>query len=134
MPGAVAPFPTPIDALSDHQVETALLGIAGHIAAAQCRFLQFPAEFDARKLWAVCDGVTSCAHRVSWKIGMNIRTADEHLRTARALRKLPVITQAFGAGELTSRPAPRNAHRPPPTPHPSRRTSSSGPANRNRGW
>jgi len=101
MPGAVAPFPTPIDALSDHQVETALLGIAGHIAAAQCRFLQFPAEFDARKLWAVCDGVTSCAHRVSWKIGMNIRTANEHLRTARTLRNLPLITQAFAADELT---------------------------------
>jgi hypothetical protein len=32
---------------------------------------------------------------------MNIRTADEHLRTARALRKLPLITQAFAAGELT---------------------------------
>jgi hypothetical protein len=101
MPGAVAPFPTSIDALSDHQVETALLGIAGHIAAAQCRFLQYLAEFDARKLWAACDGVTSCAHWVSWKIGMNIRTANEHLRIARALRKLPVVTAAFAAGELT---------------------------------
>ncbi|HLU57786.1 MAG TPA: DUF222 domain-containing protein, partial [Pseudonocardia sp.] len=100
MPGAVAPFPTPIDALSDHQVETALLGIAGHVAAAQCRFLQYLAEFDTRKLWAACDGVTSCAHWVSWKIGMNIRTANEHLRIARALRKLPVVTAAFAAGEL----------------------------------
>ncbi|HLU56089.1 MAG TPA: DUF222 domain-containing protein, partial [Pseudonocardia sp.] len=82
-------------------MEVGLLGIAGHIAAAQCRFLQYLAEFDARKLWAARDGVTSCAHRVSWKIGMNIRTADEHLRTARTLRKLPLITQAFAADELT---------------------------------
>mgnify|MGYP001314739307 CR=1 FL=1 len=37
MSGAVVPFPTPFHAMSDGEVETGLLGIAGHIAAAQCR-------------------------------------------------------------------------------------------------
>jgi hypothetical protein len=74
--------------------------LAGHIAAAECRFLQLLAEFDHRKGWAG-DGIRSCAHWLSWRAGMDLRTATERLRIAHALRDLPRITEAFGVGELS---------------------------------
>jgi hypothetical protein len=78
-------------------LELELLGLAGHIAAAECRFLQLLAEFDQRNGWAG-DGIRSCAHWLSWRAGMSLRTATEHLRVAHALRNLPRITEAFAAG------------------------------------
>jgi hypothetical protein len=81
-------------------LESELLGLAGHLAAAQCRFLQLLGEFDQRNGWAG-DGIRSCAHWLSWRAGMSLRTAVEHLRVAHALRNLPQITEAFAAGRLS---------------------------------
>jgi hypothetical protein len=81
-------------------LESELLGLAGHIAAAECRFLQLLAEFDERNGWAG-DGIRSCAHWLSWRAGMSLRTATEHLRVAHALRNLPHITEAFAAGRIS---------------------------------
>ncbi|MEQ3552357.1 DUF222 domain-containing protein [Pseudonocardia nematodicida] len=81
-------------------LETELLGLAGHIAAAECRFLQLLAEFDRRGGWAGV-GVRSCAHWLSWRAGMSMRTATEHLRVAHALTNLPRITEAFAAGRIS---------------------------------
>jgi hypothetical protein len=81
-------------------LESELLGLAGHIAAAECRFLQLLAEFDDRNGWAG-DGIRSCAHWLSWRAGMSLRTATEHLRVAHALHNLPRITEAFAAGRIS---------------------------------
>ncbi len=43
----------------------------------------------------------SCAHWLSWRIGMDLRTAREQLRVARALAGLPLITAEFTAGRLS---------------------------------
>jgi hypothetical protein len=86
--------------MTTSDLETELLGLAGHIAAAQCRFLQRLAEFDQRDGWAG-DGIRSCAHWLSWRAGMNLRTATEHLRVAHALQQLPDITAAFAEGQLS---------------------------------
>jgi hypothetical protein len=81
-------------------LESELLGLAGHLAAAQCRFLQLLAEFDHRNGWSG-DGIRSCAHWLSWRAGMSLRTAVEHLRVAHALQNLPRITEAFAAGKIS---------------------------------
>jgi hypothetical protein len=81
-------------------LESELLGLAGHIAAAECRFLQLLAEFDDRGGWCG-DGIRSCAHWLSWRAGMSLRTGAERLRVAHALRNLPRISEAFAAGRLS---------------------------------
>jgi hypothetical protein len=97
---AVIPLPTPLQAMPTSVLESELLGLAGHIAAAECRFLQLLAEFDARGGWCG-DGIRSCAHWLSWRAGMNLRTAVEHLRVAHALQHLPRITEAFATGRIS---------------------------------
>jgi Domain of unknown function (DUF222)/HNH endonuclease len=102
-PTAGSPDPRPHDplhGLSTHDLETELLGLAGHLAAAQCRFLQLLAEYDRRDGWAG-PGLRSCAHWLSWRIGMSLRTATEHVRVAHALAELPKVTEAFAAGRIS---------------------------------
>ncbi|MGH3812994.1 MAG: DUF222 domain-containing protein [Pseudonocardiaceae bacterium] len=86
--------------LSTPALEAELVGLAGHLAAAQCRFLLLLAEFDARQAWAG-PGLRSCAHWLSRRVGMDLRTAREHLRVARALPALPQVTTAFGTGRIS---------------------------------
>jgi hypothetical protein len=97
---SIISLPGPLQALTTDDLETELLGLAGHIAAAECRFLQLLAEFDHRKGWAG-DGIRSCAHWLSWRAGMDVRTATERLRIAHALRNLPKVCEAYGVGELS---------------------------------
>jgi hypothetical protein len=97
---SVIPFPTPLQAMTTPELESELLGLAGHIAAAEARFLQLLGEFDQRGGWAG-DGILSCAHWLSWRAGMSRRTAAERLRVAHALRNLPRLSEAFGAGRVS---------------------------------
>jgi hypothetical protein len=96
----VLPLPIPMQGMELHDLESELLGLAGHIAAAECRFLQLLAEFDRRDGWAG-DGILSCAHWLSWRAGMSLRTATEHLRVAHALQNLPRISEAYAAGRIS---------------------------------
>ena len=92
--------PDPLQNLSTRELETELLTLAGHVAAAQCRFLLLLAEYDRRGGWAGPE-LRSCAHWLSWRIGMSLRTASEHVRVAHALAKLPAVTAAFAAGKIS---------------------------------
>src|ERR1700730_5329876 len=82
------------------RLEAQICELAGHLAAATCRFLVLLADFDARRGWASWD-MNSCAEWLSWKCQMSSGTAREHVRVARALRPLPVIRGEFGAGRLS---------------------------------
>ena len=82
------------------RVEAQICELAGHLAAATCRFLVLLGDFDARRGWASWE-MTSCAAWLSWKCQMSSGTAREHVRVARALRELPVIRGDFGAGRLS---------------------------------
>ncbi|MDN5750177.1 MAG: 13E12 repeat family protein, partial [Pseudonocardia sp.] len=86
--------------LSVREVETELVGMAGHLAAGTCRFLQLLAEFDTRDGWAG-PGLRSCAHWLGWRVGMDSRTARDHLRVAHALARLPATTAAFATGRIS---------------------------------
>ena len=82
------------------RLEAQICELAGHLAAATCRFLVLLGDFDARRGWASWD-THSCAQWLSWKCQMTAGTAREHVRVARALRDLPVIRGEFGAGRLS---------------------------------
>jgi 5-methylcytosine-specific restriction endonuclease McrA len=94
-PAADDPPPVPLE-----RVEAQICALAGHLAAATCRFLVLLADFDARRGWASWE-MNSCAAWLSWKCQMSSGTAREHVRVARALRALPVIRAGFAAGRLS---------------------------------
>lgn len=100
MTSAVLTPPAAAPVLTLPQLEQELLGLAGRLAAAQSRFLTLLAEFDDRAGWAG-PGLKSCAHWLSWRVGMSLRTAHEHVRVAHALRRLPLVAEAFAAGRLS---------------------------------
>jgi hypothetical protein len=90
-----APGPDPIpdpspgpDSVPLERLESQICELAGHLAAATCRFLVLLGDFDARKGWADWE-MTSCAQWLSWKCQLSSGTAREHARVARALRDLP---------------------------------------------
>ncbi|HEV7934388.1 MAG TPA: DUF222 domain-containing protein [Actinomadura sp.] len=82
------------------RLEAEICELAGHLAAATCRYLLLLAEFDRRDGWSGW-GIRSCAQWLSWKCGISPATAREQVRVARALDGLPVITQTFSAGRLS---------------------------------
>lgn len=59
--------------LSTPELESELVGLAGHLAAAQCRVLVLLTEFDAWGAWAG-PGLCSGAHWLSRRVGMDLRT------------------------------------------------------------
>jgi len=82
------------------QIESEICTLAGQIAAATSRYLCLLAEFDERQGWMGWN-VRSCPQWLSWRCGLDLRTAREHLRVARQLRALPLLQEAFGAGRLS---------------------------------
>jgi hypothetical protein len=82
------------------RVEAELCTLAGQIAAATGRFLRLLADFDARDGWAGW-GVHWCAHWLSWRCGIDLRTAREHVRVARALHGLPKASAALAEGRIS---------------------------------
>jgi hypothetical protein len=74
--------------------------LAGHLNAANARFLALIAELDRRQGWAEW-GVKSMAHWLNWKCGIDLGAAREKVRVARALEKLPAVEAAMAEGRLS---------------------------------
>ena len=74
--------------------------LAGHLNAANARFLSLIAELDRRCGWAEW-GVKSCAHWLNWKCGIGLGAAREKVRVAHALEKLPQVAAAMAAGRIS---------------------------------
>ena len=90
----------PESALSTDDLKARITELAGHLNAAQHRWLLLIAEFDRRQGWS--DGSThSCAHWLNWKCGIDLGAAREKLRVAHALESLPLITAAMARGEVS---------------------------------
>ncbi len=86
--------------LSTPELEAQITELAGHLNAANRRWLALIAEFDRRKGWN--DGLTqSCAHWLNWKCGIDIGAAREKVRVAHALERLPEMGAAMARGELS---------------------------------
>jgi hypothetical protein len=74
--------------------------LAGHLNAANHRWLLLIAEFDRRNGWS--DSATqSCAHWLNWKCGIAMGAAREKVRVAHALGNLPKISAAMAGGKLS---------------------------------
>jgi hypothetical protein len=99
-PADVAASPAEPHRVPLERVEAQICELAGHLAAATCRFLVLLGDFDARRGWASWE-MGSCAQWLSWKCQMSSGTAREHVRVARALRDLPVIRARFAAATLS---------------------------------
>jgi hypothetical protein len=87
-------------ALSNAALVAEITTLAGHLNAANARFLALVAELDRRRGWAEW-GVRSCAHWLNWKCGIDLGAAREKVRVARALATLPHVAAAMAEGRLS---------------------------------
>jgi hypothetical protein len=95
--GPSDPF-TDADSLEELGDEIATL--AAHIYAATHRLLVLIAEFDRRRGWEL-GGHRSCAHWLTARTKIDLGTAREKVRTARALEALPETSASMARGELS---------------------------------
>jgi len=84
-----------IDRLGD-----AIAAAAAHIDAATHRLLEMIRAFDSCEGYAR-HGAKSCAHWLSWRIGLLPGAARERVRVARALGELPVMDETLRRGEIS---------------------------------
>jgi len=85
---------TELDRLGDEIAE-----LSAHLEAATARLLDLIREFDARGGWNT--GFSSCAAWLSWRVGFAPGAAREHVRVARALGTLSLLSHALARGELS---------------------------------
>jgi hypothetical protein len=71
--------------------------LSAPLDAATSHLLDLIREFDAREGWG--NGFRSCAHWLNWRVGPTMGAAREHVRVARALETLPLLTSALARGE-----------------------------------
>jgi hypothetical protein len=74
--------------------------LSARLDAATHRLLTCIRQFDEQCGWGE-QGAVSCAHWLSWRIGLDLATAREKVRVARALGTLPAIDGALAAGKLS---------------------------------
>jgi len=73
--------------------------LSAHLDAATARLLELIRDFDRREGWG--NGFLSCAHWLSWRVGLDLGAARERVRVARALGGLPLLAEALARGELS---------------------------------
>jgi hypothetical protein len=92
---AVPPVPADPTELADE-----IASMAAQLDAARHRLLSCIRRFDESGEWER-QGLVSCAHWLSWRIGLDLGTAREKVRVARALGALPRIDDALRRGVLS---------------------------------
>lgn len=88
--------------LSVEHLEAELTSWAGRLASAECRWLRLVVEYDRREAWRAWE-CRSCAHWLMWQCGLDLRSAREKVRAARALEDLPLVARSFEEGRLSYR-------------------------------
>ncbi len=94
----------PSSETSVEDIDEEIATLSATIQAATYRLLCLVGELDRRGGWATplsSDGFRSCAHYLSWRIGLDLGAARQYVRVARALPELPRISEAFGAGRIS---------------------------------
>ena len=89
-----------LDEVATERLEAEISEFAGRLAAAECRWLELLYEYDRRRAYEAW-GCISCAYWLSWKCGLDLRSARDKVRVARALMELPLVRAAFAAGRLS---------------------------------
>jgi hypothetical protein len=83
-----------------HALGEEIARMAAHLDAATHHLLTCVRQFDQSGEWHR-QGALSCAHWLSWRIGLDAMTAREKVRVARALGELPSIDEALRRGRLS---------------------------------
>src|SRR5215475_2683434 len=91
--------PTPESAVELDRLGDEIAELSAHLEAATARLFDLIREFDARGGWN--RGFRSCAHWLSWRVGLDLGAAREKVRVARALKNLPLLAEALAKGELS---------------------------------
>ncbi len=92
---SIALIPQDNAALSDE-----ITRLAGHINAAQHRFLTLLAALIERNAWEGA-GIKSPAHWLNYHCGIDLGAAREKVRVAKSLQQLPGIDEAFRSGTIS---------------------------------
>jgi hypothetical protein len=82
------------------QLEADIISLAERINATEYEFLVLVREFDLRQGWKAYH-FNNCAEWLVMRCGINVETAREKIRVARALFDLPVTSAAFQTGTLS---------------------------------
>ena len=90
-------MPIPLD---NGELARAITRLAGHINAAQYRFLKMLAALVERKAWGG-NGIKSPAHWLNYYCGIDMGAAREKGRVAKCLATLPKIYAAFRSGAIS---------------------------------
>ena len=77
--------------------------LSARIQAATYELLVLIRQFDEANGWSSC---VSCAHWLSWRTGLAPGAAREHVRVARALGKLPKLSDAMRRGRAARGKSP----------------------------
>lgn len=88
-----------VETWSPEELEEEIAELCAHIDAATYRLLRAIGELDRREAWAT--GFESVAHWLSWRVGIDLVTARQKVRVARALENLPLISDAFRQGKVS---------------------------------
>lgn len=88
-----------VDTRSIDELEDEIAELCSHIDAATYRLLRSIAEFDRQEAWGW--GFQSTAHWLTWRVGIDMVTAREKVRVARALEGLPQISETFRRGKVS---------------------------------
>jgi hypothetical protein len=94
----VTPFTIPEN---NEELGEAITRLAGHINAAQYRFLKLLAALVERDAWLGDSGMKSPAHWLNYYCGIDLGAAREKVRVAKCLATLPLIDAAFGTGAIS---------------------------------
>jgi len=78
-----------------------LCAAAALAARSECELLELVGEFDASGAVRFWTDVKSVAHWLGWACSMTPGVAREHVRVARALRRMPAVRAAFAEGRLS---------------------------------
>ena len=81
-------------------LEEEIVVLSAHIHAATNRLLTLIAQYDRLRGWELA-GHRSCAHWLAYRTGLDLGTAREKVRAARALERLPQTSAAMARGELS---------------------------------
>jgi len=77
-----------------------IAALAAQLEAGEYRLITKIGQFDAQGGYAR-EGALSCAHWLSYRVGLGLGPAREKVRVARVLPKFPLIAQAFEAARVS---------------------------------
>ncbi|HET8930683.1 MAG TPA: DUF222 domain-containing protein, partial [Acidimicrobiales bacterium] len=89
-----------LDELTSDDVESSIVTLVGRLSSATFDLLVLIGEFDARGTWAL-RGALSCAAWLASECDVEMVTARNQVRVAKAMRDYPALHAAMAAGDIS---------------------------------